>query len=210
MIVDEELLRLLKSNTLFRGIPFSEVKPYFKPKNFFQVKEGETIYSLGSNAEEIFLIVEGEVKLKFSEPRRIEKKYILDFFGEAEVIDNCKRYSIAVANNNCILYRISSSEVMLLARDHEILNRNLRKIAVQKESFNRDLEDDKVKNTLDTEPDIQQKYSKINFDDEEKDKSLSDEELDSLVRCQKAGKEINGVLKEATDIQDVGQLDLEN
>jgi len=65
MIVDEQLFRLLKTNTLFRGVSLTILKPYFKPKNFFQVKDGEIIYNNDSDATELYLVVEGEVKLKF-------------------------------------------------------------------------------------------------------------------------------------------------
>ena len=59
MIVDGERIRLLKTNSLFKGISETILKPYLKPKYFFEVKEGEIIYTAGDGTTELFLIVEG-------------------------------------------------------------------------------------------------------------------------------------------------------
>ena len=84
MIVDGERIRLLKTNGLFKGIPESTLKPYMKPKYFFEVKEGEIIYVCGDETSELFLIVEGEVKIKSSGTGSVRHKYLSDFFGEEE------------------------------------------------------------------------------------------------------------------------------
>ena len=76
MIVDGERLRLLKTNGLFKGISGSVLKPYLKPKNFSEVKEGEIIYVCGNESLDLFLIVEGEVKIKFSGNGNVQHKYL--------------------------------------------------------------------------------------------------------------------------------------
>ena len=85
MIVDKDLQNLVLTNTLFNGIPREQVKNHIKPKNFIPVAEGEIVFVSEDPVDEIYLIVEGEVKIKFSETNKKEYKYISDFFGEKEI-----------------------------------------------------------------------------------------------------------------------------
>ncbi len=119
MIVDAERLRLLKTNGLFRGISESFLKPHLKPKNFFEVKEGEIIYVCGDETFELFLIVEGEVKIKSSCNGNVKYKYLSDFFGEDEILNGSERTSTAVANTDCILFRIGSAELKQLSSSNK-------------------------------------------------------------------------------------------
>lgn len=212
MIVDEQLLRLLKKNTLFKGISLAYLKTYFKPKNFFQVKDDEIIFNSDSDADELYLLVEGEVKLKFCQDRHIEIKYILDFFGEVEILKNCKRISIAIANNDCTLYKISASEIQLLAGENEIVNRNLRKLKVTGENKNQAGDD----NVSEDPKDVNQVLTnaefmeKVELSNEEETKILTDAELDSILEKQKSRKEIHSVLKKITEVPEIDELDLED
>ena len=130
MIVDAERIRLLRTNGLFKGVSGSVLKPYLKPKNFFEVKEGEIIYVCGDLASEVFLIVEGEVKIKFScndnGKVNVNHKYLSDFFGEDEILNGGERTSSAVANTDCILFRISSTELKQLSASNKIIADNLK------------------------------------------------------------------------------------
>jgi len=128
MIVDGERLRLLKTNGLFKGISESVLKPYLKPKHFFEVKEGEIIYACGDETSELFLIVEGEVKVKFScnGESNVEHKYLSDFFGEDEILKGSERTSSAIANTDCILFRIRSSELKQLSSSNKKIADNLK------------------------------------------------------------------------------------
>lgn len=127
MIVDGERLRLLKTNGLFKGISESVLKPYMKPKYFFEVKEGEIIYVSGDETSELFLIVEGEVKVKFScnGESNVKHKYLSDFFGEDEILKGSERTSSAVANTDCVLFRINSSELKQLSSYNKKIADNL-------------------------------------------------------------------------------------
>ena len=126
MIVDGERIRLLKTNGLFKGISESVIKPYLKPKYFSEVKEGEIIYACGNESLDLFLIVEGEVKIKFSGNGNVQHKYLSDFFGEEEILSGSIRTSSAVANTDCILFRISSSELKQLSSSNKIIADNLK------------------------------------------------------------------------------------
>jgi len=209
MIVDEQLFRLLKTNTLFRGVSLTILKPYFKPKNFFQVEEGKIIFNSDSDPDELYLLVEGEVKLKFCQDRHIEIKYILDFFGETEILKNCKRISIAIANTNCTLYKISASEIQLLAGENEMVNRNFKKLGGTKENENPDINTDKNKQSGNVQATLAE-TEEIDLSEEDQINSLSDEDLDSIINKQKSKKEIDSVLKRTTDIPDIHELDLED
>jgi len=212
MIVDEQLIRLLKTNTLFRGVSLTILKPYFKPKNFFQANEGEVIFNSDSDPEELYLLVEGEVKLKFCQDRHIEIKYILDFFGEAEILKNCKRISIAIANTDCTLYKISASEIQFLAGENEIVNRNLRKLKVIGENKNQAGDDNYSGNLKDVNQVLTnaELMEKIELGNEEETKILTDVELDSILEKQKSRKEIHSVLKKITEVPEIDELDLED
>ena len=126
MIVDGERIRLLKTNGLFKGISESLIKPYLKPKYFSEVKEGEIIYVCGDETSELFLIVEGEVKVKFSSNGNVKHKYLSDFFGEEEILNGSIRTSSAVANTDCVLFRISSAELRQLSSSNKKIIDNLK------------------------------------------------------------------------------------
>ena len=127
MIVDGERLRLLKTNGLFKGVSESVLKPYLKPKYFFEANEGEILYVCGDETSDIFLIVEGEVKIKFScnGESNVKHKYLSDFFGEDEILNDSERTSSAIANTDCVLFKISSSELKQLSSSYKKLADNL-------------------------------------------------------------------------------------
>ncbi|RKY93257.1 MAG: hypothetical protein DRQ13_09695 [Ignavibacteriae bacterium] len=131
MIVDQDQLRFLKRNTLFKEISETYLNLIIKPKNFFEVKEGEVIYSCGEEAFGLYLIIMGEIKIKLCNERRKEqrfnRRYLTDFFGESEVLDESKRNSSAVADKDCVLYKISSTELKSLISANQTLYNNLKK-----------------------------------------------------------------------------------
>jgi CRP-like cAMP-binding protein len=131
MIVDQEQLRFLKRNTLFKEASETYLNLIIKPKNFFKVKEGEVIYSCGEEAFGLYLILMGEIKIKFCNERkkehRFNRRYLTDFFGESEVLDESKRNSSAVADKDCVLYKISSTELKSLISANQTLYNNLKK-----------------------------------------------------------------------------------
>jgi len=136
MIVDGERIRLLKTNCLFKGISESILKPYLKPKYFFEAKEGEILYICGDVASELFLLVEGEVKIKFSGNGNVKHKYLSDFFGEEEILKGSERTSSAIANADCVLFKISSTEFKKLSSTNKKITENLQcKAEVKKDDF---------------------------------------------------------------------------
>jgi CRP-like cAMP-binding protein len=128
MIVDQDQLKLLKRNSLFNSVNLSFVDSFIKPKNFLTVKEGTLLYSCEDDSTEMYLIAEGEVKIKFCDQRNIEYRFLLDFFGEKEIMDKTKRVSFAIANKECILYKISEEEINSLISSYDIILNNLMKV----------------------------------------------------------------------------------
>lgn len=128
MIVDQDMLKLLKSNSLFKSVPESFLKSFIKPKKFFLAKEGTLLYSIEDAADAIYLIVKGDIKIKFVDKKNIEYRYLLDFFGEKEILDNTNRVSFAIANNDCTLYKIDKEELEKLIESYKEVSDNLNKI----------------------------------------------------------------------------------
>ena len=127
MIVDQDHLKLVRTNTLFKSVSDSFLKTFIKPKNFISVKDGTLLYSFDDESDAFYLIVQGEVKIKFSEKNSIERKYLLDFFGEKEILEETKRCSFAVADKDCTLYKIDAAEFKELMKTEETIANNVLK-----------------------------------------------------------------------------------
>jgi CRP/FNR family cyclic AMP-dependent transcriptional regulator len=128
MIVDQDLLRLVKTNEMFKAIPESFLKTFIKPKNFLFVKEGTLIYSFDDESSDFYLIVEGEVKIKFCDQSNIERRYLLDFFGEREILDGSNRSSFVIADKDCTLYKIDAETFKGLVANDQTISDNVNKV----------------------------------------------------------------------------------
>ncbi|QQS36517.1 MAG: cyclic nucleotide-binding domain-containing protein [Ignavibacteriales bacterium] len=118
----------VKKNKLFKGVSEEELKLKFNPQNFLELKEGEIIYQKGEESNLIYLILEGEVKIKFiwtQEQRGVIRKYRDEFFGDDELLAKCSRRSSAVAMTDCLLYTISRKELEYLSSLNKPLLTNL-------------------------------------------------------------------------------------
>ena len=204
MLVNKELLKLLYENTLFKGVSKILLKSFLKPKNFIKATDGEIIYNGGEETSEMFLIVEGEVKIKYCGNRTIEYKILFDFFGEAEILGKSKRNSFAVANSECVLYKISIAELNLLSESDKTIGDNLHKkdgdeISRLPESVMPDL------GTIIDSGDNTEEGDILDFDqmqEEEIFEALSDEELDNIVKQQKSRHELDDAFKKMASNRD--------
>ena len=115
----------IKSNNLFKNVDFSSLSFPFDVKNFEELKEGDLIYSAGEPANYIYLLIEGEVKVKLTSVKRLFFKSSNDFFGESEVLGNTVRNSSALANGDCVLYKIDNTLLSRLLNDSSSLRANL-------------------------------------------------------------------------------------
>jgi len=125
-MLNQNYSKLIKPNVLFNSVSESFLKTFIKPKNFFSAEEGTLIYSFDDKARDIYLVVEGEVKIKFCDNRSIVYKHPSDFFGEKEILEKTNRVSFAIANKDCKLYRIEAEELDILSKDSNVkLNKAL-------------------------------------------------------------------------------------
>ncbi|MDR3611016.1 MAG: ATP-binding protein [Ignavibacteriaceae bacterium] len=118
----------VRSNNLFKGALESNLQFNFNSRNFIEIGEGEIIYQTGESSDYLYLVIEGEVKLKlprgFSSPS-LTLKNNGDFFGEKEILENCVRKSSAVANKDSLLYKIRKADVNSIATLNQDIMINL-------------------------------------------------------------------------------------
>lgn len=115
----------IKSNDMFRGLDFASLNIPFDAKNFLEFKEGDLIYSSGQSSDFVCLIVKGEVKLKLNSIKRLFFKSPNEFFGESEVLEKSPRSSSALANSDCLIYKIDESTFNKLMSDSPSFSSNL-------------------------------------------------------------------------------------
>ena len=122
---------LIKANKLFSNVPESSYEFPFNTKDVVEFREGDIIYKAGDSAEHICLILEGDVKIKFSAPvdgQRIFLKTATDFFGEKELLSMTSRTSSAVAETHSILYLLKRKELNDLITVNRTISNNLQGI----------------------------------------------------------------------------------
>jgi signal transduction histidine kinase len=99
----------IKSNNLFKNKDFSSLNLPFDPKNFVEIKEGDLIYKSGEETRFVYLLVKGIVKVKNSLSRKILTKSANDYFGDVEIINDSQRQSTAMANSDCVIYKLDGT-----------------------------------------------------------------------------------------------------
>ena len=204
MWVNQDQFRLLKKNTLFKGVPESHLKSFLNPKNFIKVEDGSIIYSLDGEASDIYLVIEGEVKIKFYKAKSIEIKILFDFFGEAEILERSKRFSSAVANKDCVFYKMSLAELNDLCEGSKNVITNLKKKDEPgiNEQFGGKFDD--LDAILDPD-DLAKDNDIIDFDQEKQEESLkklSDEDLNTILEKQRNKHDLDGDLNDNQNIKD--------
>ncbi len=115
----------LKSNKLFSGIKETLVSSIFNPKKFVQYGDGNVIYKTGDPGTCVYLILRGDVKIKYSNSNYISNKGLNQFFGEKEIIEDTKRISSAVANRNTILYMLDKNLFKRLFSNYSEVKKNV-------------------------------------------------------------------------------------
>ena len=117
----------IKKNKLFFSITDAVLDSFFDPKEIHEVPEGEIIYRTGDQSNALYLIIKGEVRLKFSTNNYVSNKIYNDFFGEKELVDDTKRISSALAYNKLVYYRLDKSILNSLILRYPIIEENLKK-----------------------------------------------------------------------------------
>ena len=154
----------LMKNRLFTGIDSSKFKMKLRHNNFLSFREGDIIFQKGDAGENIYLILEGEVKLKVHSAEsgtNIFRKGKNDFFGETELLEKLPRSSSAIANSDCVLYTLSRQELYELMT----ANKTIKKI-VNGEELD-PFEEEAVKNEVLEEDEVISEELNYNNDSEE-------------------------------------------
>ncbi len=128
MTLNQNYLKLVQTNSLFSSVSESYLKSFIKSKSFITAKEGTLVYSFDDEVKDIYLVIEGEVKIKFCDNRSIIYKSFPDFFGEKEMLEKTNRVSFAIANKDCKLYRIDVNEFWDLVNVNQTIYNNVNKI----------------------------------------------------------------------------------
>lgn len=118
----------IKANKLFSNVSEDSYSFPFVAKDVVEFKEGDIIYKVGDSAEHICLLLDGNVKIKFSAPvdgQRIFLKSSNDFFGEKEFLAMTARTSSAVAETNTTLYLLRRKELNELITPNRTISNNL-------------------------------------------------------------------------------------
>ena len=131
----------IKSNDLFKRVDFLSINFPFDAKNFEELKEGDLIYSAGQPANFIYLLIEGEVKVKLASIKRLFFKSPNEFFGESEILGDTDRNSSALANSNCTMYKIEKSLLNRLLNESSALRLNF----LSEHKVDEDKKDEKIK-----------------------------------------------------------------
>ena len=119
--------RDIKNNKLFIGVNESALSAYFDPKEIKEAREGALIYRTGNESNAIYLIIRGEVRIKFSTNNYFINRMFNDFFGEKEFVEGTKRISSSLAFSNLTYYRIDKTVFKKLIAKYPIIDENLRK-----------------------------------------------------------------------------------
>ncbi len=125
--MNSEKLKKIFSNRLFQNVPVEVVRLNLKSKNFFEVEEDQIIYKVNDNDDSIYLILEGQIKIKVydsSSRPSIINKLEGDFFGEIEFLENTHRKSTAMSAKKSLLYILDQKAIDELSQN-QIINYNL-------------------------------------------------------------------------------------
>lgn len=201
MISDYNIRSVLR-NSLFRGMDKQFFKRYYNSKDFYIAKEGEIIYSGGDESSYLYLIVQGEVRIKVSSTKQIISRYLYDFFGEPEILQSTNRISSAVAMNDTILYKVTSELINELCMSNIKLGRNLQNVHESGEARNNKSAPEEIVYQLPVEQphEIDLTLSLEEMSDEIT-KELTDDELDKILEKQKAQQQFVKVMKKVGKLE---------
>ena len=203
VIFDDSIDSVLK-NSLFKGLDRSCFKKYFNYKNFYIAKEGEIIYSNDDESLFLYLIIQGEVKIKLTGIKKFIDRYLFDYFGEIEILKSTKRISSALAMKDTLIYKIDSKVLMELCLSNSRIKGNLEN---KYTGDDEELEKEKLSEemilplpVLDDQSVIEELIMSNEIINNKLNTELSEEELDFILMKQKSQKQFKIVMKQVGKI----------
>ncbi len=130
-MAQNKLFDLIKTNRLFHRIAEGDIKLNLNAKEFHDFQDGDIIFQTGDSADVIYLLIEGEVKIKHAQAvdgQRVFEKVKDDFFGETEFLSQSQRTSSAVANKPCKCYLLKRKELNDLISANRAVLGNLQRL----------------------------------------------------------------------------------
>jgi len=124
MTIDKNI-KEIRMNKIFSDLSDSEIDSLINPDNLLHINEGDVIYQTGDDTNELYLLLRGNVKIKFPSHNYISNKIFNDFFGEKELFENTRRNSSAVAINNCLLYLLKKNDLESFLAKSPAINKNI-------------------------------------------------------------------------------------
>ena len=118
-------IKEIRMNKIFSDVSDSEIDSIINPNNLLHINEGDVIYQTGDDTNELYLLLRGNVKIKFPSHNYISNKIFNDFFGEKELFENTRRNSSAVAINNCLLYLVKKSDLETFFAKSPAIKKNI-------------------------------------------------------------------------------------
>jgi len=120
----------ISSNKLFSKVNFKDLNYSPSKKEFVTFEEGHSIYQVNDEAKFIYLILEGNVKVKTKDENEfvnIVNRTKNEFFGEMAFLENSPTVkSSAVAMSNSTIYRINHETLQKLIDSKEEILENLK------------------------------------------------------------------------------------
>ena len=202
MIADQNIRSVLK-NSLFKGVDARCFKWHYNSKNFFLAKEGDIIYATGEESDFLYLIIQGEIKIKVSSKKQFINRYLFDFFGDNEILKSSKRESSAMALQETLIYKIRSELLHKLCLSNSRINSNLK--GKYESDNSEEVENPLEKNILEPSLSTEKEGVDVILSEEEIKNELvtevSEDELDLIVQDLKSKQEFKNVMKK------VGKVD---
>jgi signal transduction histidine kinase len=125
--VNSEKLNIIYGNRLFQNVPSEIISLTFSSECLLEVEEDAVIYKNGDGDNSIYLILEGQVKIKVydsSSRSSLINKFVNEFFGEIEFLEKIPRKSTAMAVKKSLLYILDGKAIDALIKN-QIINSNL-------------------------------------------------------------------------------------
>jgi len=117
----------IQDNKLFTGVNKASLNSFFDQKEIKEAKEGEILYKTGDESNAVYMIIKGEIRVKFPANNYLSNKIFNDFFGEKEIVDRTRRISSAVAFSRTVYYKIDRVAFNSLIAKNSTIGNNLKK-----------------------------------------------------------------------------------
>lgn len=157
--MENQLLVSLRKNKLLKNVDISKLDLRNVRGRLITISEGEILYREGDYADNIYLVVSGEVNLLKKRLLGKSKSFVFnedDFFGQEEFMEEMSRTSTAVALRDTYLIALSKEEIDELSRLDNNVFLNMREpmaeseedLSQRKNDFETETKFDKASTTL--------------------------------------------------------------